>query len=424
MKFILSGANVFYENKFQKLDLFISDGIIVDFFPLAPNLNIPVFNFNHCFIFPGFTDVHVHLREPGFSYKETIQTGTMAAAAGGYTSVCSMPNLNPVPDCLETLKSQLDLIHKKANVAVYPYGSITAGERGEKLSDMEQMSAYVIGFSDDGRGVQNEEMMRQAMYKAKSLDKIIAAHCEDNRLLKGGYIHDGVYAASHGHKGICSESEWRPIERDLQLVRETGCKYHVCHVSAKESVALIRKARQEGLDVSCETAPHYLVLNDTMLEEDGRFKMNPPIRSEEDRLALVEGIQDGTISMIATDHAPHAAQEKAKGLAGSLMGVTGLETAFPVLYTSLVKSGVISLEKLITLLHTNPNERFGLPRGIQLGEKANLTIFDLQEEYVIDSKLFESMGKSTPFNGRKVQGKCKMTIADGRIIWKDKSIEK
>ena len=306
-------------------------------------------------VFPGFVDVHVHLREPGYFYKETVKSGTAAAARGGYVGVCSMPNLSPVPDNLERLRQQLDIIENDACIGVYPYGSITVSEAGENLSDMEAMAQYVAGFSDDGKGVQSREMMKEAMLRAKSLGKIIVAHCEDNSLLNGGYIHDGEYARKNGHKGICSESEWGPIARDIELLKETGASYHVCHISTKESVEIIRKAKAEGVDITCETAPHYLVMNDGMLKDEGRFKMNPPIRSEADRLALIEGVKDGTIDMIATDHAPHSAEEKSRGLKGSLMGIVGIETAFPVLYTELVKKGVITLERLTELLCVNPS---------------------------------------------------------------------
>ncbi len=362
-------------------------------------------------ILPGFVDVHVHLREPGYFYKETIETGTLAAAHGGYTEVCSMPNLSPVPDSMEHLREQLALIEKGARIGVHPYASITVGQKGEMLSDMEALAPYVAGFSDDGRGVQSAEMMKEAMKRARALGKIIVAHCEDNSLLHGGYIHDGSYAKAHGHKGICSESEWRPIARDIALLRETGAAYHVCHISTKESVELIRNAKREGLDITCETAPHYLVMNDSMIGEDGRFKMNPPIRSEEDRLALVEGLIDGTIDMIATDHAPHSAEEKAKGLAGSAMGVVGLETAFPVLYTDLVRSGIITLEKLVELMSDNPRKRFSLPLG------QDHSIWDLGAEYAIDPETFLTKGRATPFAGRRVFGKCLATVRNGKLVW-------
>ena len=367
---------------------------------------------NEYVVFPGFCDVHVHFREPGFSYKETIETGSKASAAGGYTAVCTMPNLNPVPDSVEHLGIQLKLIEENAVIHVYPYGAITVGEQGENLADLEGMAEDVIAFSDDGRGVQSDEMMRQAMLRAKALDKMIVAHCEVNSLLRGGYIHDGVYAAQHGHKGICSASEYEQIARDLKLVEETGCKYHVCHISTKESVELIRRAKAKGIDVTCETGPHYLVMDDSDLQEDGRFKMNPPLRSAEDRLALIAGIQDGTIDMIATDHAPHSAEEKAKGLAGSAFGVVGIETAFPVLYSKLVKENVISLEKLIELLTVNPRKRFGIPMG------ADWTVWDLNAEFAVDPECFISKGKATPFSGWKLDSQCMMTICDGNIVYK------
>lgn len=364
--------------------------------------------------FPGFCDVHVHFREPGFSYKETIRTGSRAAAAGGYTAVCTMPNLSPVPDSVENLSLEQDIIDRDAVIAVYPYASITKSELGEELSDMEELRSRAVAFSDDGKGVQSEEMMRKAMEKAASLGKIIAAHCEVNKLLRGGYIHDGRYAAEHGHAGICSESEWREIERDVRLAGETDCAFHVCHISCRESVEIIRKAKRDGVNVTCETAPHYLVLCEDDLMEDGRFKMNPPLRSADDRAALIEGIKDGTIDMIATDHAPHSKEEKSKGLKGSAMGITGLETAFPVLYSGLVKTGVISLERLIELMAVNPRKRFGIPIG------DDYTVWDLDDEYEIDPAKFISMGRATPFEGLKVSGRCIKTVYGGRTVYEYK----
>ena len=363
-------------------------------------------------VFPGFCDVHVHFREPGFSYKETIVTGSKASAAGGYTAVCTMPNLNPVPDSVENLAIQLKLIEDGACIHVYPYGAITVGEKGEQMADLEGMAPNVIGFSDDGRGVQSDEMMRQAMERAKKLDKMIVAHCEVNELLRGGYIHDGEYAKARGHKGICSESEYAQIARDLKLVEEIGVKYHVCHISTKESVEIIRQAKARGVDVTCETGPHYLVMDDSMLQEEGRFKMNPPIRSKEDKEALIEGLIDGTIDMIATDHAPHSAEEKAKGLAGSAFGVVGIETAFPVMYTHLVKTGVITLEKLIQLLAINPRKRFEIPMG------EDYTVWNLEEEFVVDPEKFVSMGKATPFAGWKLCGQCVLTVCNGKVVYR------
>ena len=359
-------------------------------------------------VFPGFCDVHVHFREPGFSYKETIASGSLAAAAGGYTHVCTMANLNPVPDSVENLQLQLDLIRDTACIHVYPYGAITVGEQGQELADLSGMAPNVAGFSDDGRGVQSEEMMRSAMEQAKALDKIIVAHCEVNELLHGGYIHDGEYAKAHGHKGICSESEWKQIERDLKLVKEIGCKYHVCHISTKESVDIIRKAKAEGVNVTCETGPHYLVMDDSFLREDGRFKMNPPLRSKEDREALVAGIVDGTIDMIATDHAPHSAEEKSRGLAGSAFGVVGIETAFPVVYTHLVKTGIITMARLKELLVTNACKRFGFTTG------DCWSVWDLDHEFTVDPQEFVSMGKATPFEGWKLYGKCLLTVCNGK----------
>ena len=363
-------------------------------------------------ILPGFCDVHVHFREPGFSYKEKISSGSLAAARGGYTNVCTMPNLNPVPDSVEHLREQLDIIRSDAVIDVLPYGAITVGERGEELSDMEEMARDAVAFSDDGRGVQSEEMMREAMLRAKALGKVIVAHCEDNSLLHGGYIHDGAYAKAHGHRGICSESEWRPIERDIRLSRETGCAYHVCHISTKESVELIRRAKKDGVDITCETAPHYLLLDENDLQEDGRFKMNPPLRSREDREALIEGIKDGTIDMIATDHAPHSAEEKARGLEKSAFGVVGIEIAFPLLYTGLVKKGVITMDRLMELLVTNPRRRFNIPL-----RENDYVIWDLDGTFTVDPDDFLSRGKATPFEGWKLSGVCYLTVCNGKVVY-------
>ena len=362
-------------------------------------------------VFPGFADVHVHLREPGFSYKETIASGTRAAARGGYTAVCAMPNLNPVPDTAEHLAVQEERIARDACIGVYPYGAITLGEKGEALADLEVLAPRVCGFSDDGRGVQSWDRMKEAMVRAKALGKLIVAHCEDNSLLRGGYIHDGQYAAAHSHRGICSESEWRPIARDLELAAETGCAYHVCHISTKESVELIRQAKQSGVDVTCETGPHYLTLDDSCLQEDGRFKMNPPLRDRSDREALVEGLLDGTIDCIATDHAPHSTEEKSLGLEKSAMGVVGIETAFPVVYSCLVRPGLVPMETVLKALTVNPARRFGLPLE-------GWSVWDLNERYVIDPKDFLSQGKASPFTGMAVWGKNMLTVLNGQIVWK------
>jgi len=409
MKLTLKNVNFYEKGNFKSGDF---SSLIESPAVTSISSGTIVSNLYNCFVFPAFCDVHVHLREPGFSYKEDIVSGTKACARGGYTDVFSMPNLNPVPDSVENLKEQLTLIENGAVINVHPFASITVGQKGEELSDLENLAPMCAGFSDDGRGVQSEDMMRTAMIKAKALGKIIVAHCEDNSLLHGGYIHDGEYAKLHGHKGICSESEWKPIERDLKLAKEIGCKYHVCHISCKESVELIRKAKAEGVDVTCETAPHYLVMNDMDLKEDGRFKMNPPIRSEEDRKALVEGLIDGTIDMIATDHAPHSAEEKSKGLEKSLMGVVGIETAFAVVYTKLVKTGVITLEKLIEVLAVNPRKRFGLP------ETEDFCVFDLDTEFKVDPEEFLSKGRATPFCGERLFGVCKMTVCNKNIVYK------
>ena len=368
---------------------------------------------NNYLILPGFCDVHVHFREPGFSYKETIYTGSRAAAHGGYTAVCTMPNLNPVPDNIPHLQQQRDIINSDSVIKIYPYASITVGQNGEKLSDMQGMADSCIAFSDDGRGVQSSDLMREAMIKAKSLCKIIVAHCEDNSLLNGGYIHDGEYARAHGHKGICSESEWGPIKRDLELVRETGCAYHVCHISCKESVELIRQAKLEGLNVTCETAPHYLILDDSDIQEDGRFKMNPPLRSKADRLALIEGVKDGTIDMISTDHAPHGSQEKSKGLKGSAFGIVGIENAFQLMYTYFVKTNIITMKKLIDLFSVNARKRFKIPL-----DNGDYTVWNLDEKITISTDYFISKGKATPFENYELYGKCYLTVCGGKTAYK------
>ena len=391
-------------------DKFITQyNLILDHFKNSVFLS--EFNNEKYIILPGFCDVHVHFREPGFSYKETVLSGSKAAAHGGFTSVLTMPNLNPVPDSFENIKIQKDIIDKDAVINVYPYGSITVGQQGEKLSDMGSMNEIAVAFSDDGKGVQTEELMRDAMLKAKSLGKIIVAHCEDNSLLFGGYIHKGAYAEAHSHKGICSESEWKPIERDLKLAKETGCKYHVCHISAKESVELIRRAKAEGVDVTCETAPHYLVLDDSDLIEDGRFKMNPPLRSKEDKEALIEGIKDGTIDMIATDHAPHSKEEKSRGLEKSAFGIVGIETSFQIMYTNLVKKGIIDLDRLIELMVLSPRKRFSLPLNI------DYSIWDLEKEIKVTENFLKSQGKATPFLNERLLGECQITVCNGKRVY-------
>jgi len=418
---LLKNATVYTNKQFVAADLLVQDGVIA---AISPNMEASaypkaeVFDLNKCLVLPGLVDVHVHFREPGFLYKETMETGSLAAARGGVTHVCTMPNLKPVPDSREHLDLQLEAIRKDAKVHVYPYGSITVNEAGEEMADLAAMAPDVIGFSDDGKGVQSEEMMRAAMQECVRLNKMLVAHCEVNELLHGGYIHDGEYAKAHGHKGICSESEWKQVERDIRLSEETGCPYHVCHVSAKETVALIREAKARGVNVTCETGPHYLVMNDTMIGEDGRFKMNPPIRGEEDRKALLEGLLDGTVDMLITDHAPHSAEEKGKGLAGSLMGVVGLETSFAVMYTKLVKTGAMTLEKLLDVMHDAPAKRFGIGNDLAVGAPADLTVFDPTVSYVVDPADFVSKGKSSPFTGETLFGVCKLTLVNGEPVWK------
>lgn len=420
-RIILKGGTVVRRGRSEKLDVVIGGGKILT---VAADVETQpqdrVVDCKGKIVMSGLVDLHVHLREPGFSAKETIATGTAAAAHGGFTTVCSMPNLNPAPDNMENLSAQLDIIKREAKVKVLPYATITRNRYGRELVDFAELTPYVAGFSDDGSGVQGEDVMRQAMAEVAKCDSIIAAHCEVNDLLRGGYIHDGEYAAQHGHKGICSESEWAQIERDIKLVAESGCQYHVCHISTKESVALIREAKSRGLKVSCETAPHYLTMCDMDLQEDGRFKMNPPIRSAADRDALIEGVKDGTIDVIATDHAPHTADEKSRGLALSAMGVVGLETSFAVIYTKLVREGIITLEKAVELMSERARELFKIGGGLEEGEAADIAVFDTEREFAVDPETFHSMGRSTPFKGWTLRGECLMTIVDGKVVYEAK----
>ena len=424
MRYLLQNAQILSSGGvFRAADVLLSGGRIVS---IGDRISCPAdavsIDLHKAVLFPGFVDVHVHLREPGFSYKETIRTGTLAAAHGGFAHVAAMPNLDPVPDCAAALAVQRAIIEKDALVHVHPYGAVSVGEKGERLADLEGLAPGVIAFSDDGRGVQSESLMREAMMQCRRLGKILAAHCEDNSLLHGGYIHDGAYARAHGHRGICSESEWGPIARDLRLAEETGCAYHVCHVSTKESVALIRAAKRRGVDVTCETAPHYLTFTDEDLQEDGRFKMNPPLRAREDRDALIEGLLDGTIDMLVTDHAPHSREEKARGLEKSAMGVVGLETSFAASYTALVQTGILPLEKLVDLMHGAPMRRFGCGTELAEGQPADLTAFDLTRTYTVDPETFLTMGRATPFAGRALTGVCKLTMIGGEPVWKEETL--
>lgn len=424
MRYLLQNAQILSSGGvFRAADVLLSGGRIVS---IGDRISCPAdavsIDLHKAVLFPGFVDVHVHLREPGFSYKETIRTGTLAAAHGGFAHVAAMPNLDPVPDCAAALAVQRAIIEKDALVHVHPYGAVSVGEKGERLADLEGLAPGVIAFSDDGRGVQSESLMREAMMQCRRLGKILAAHCEDNSLLHGGYIHDGAYARAHGHRGICSESEWGPITRDLRLAEQTGCAYHVCHVSTKESVALIRAAKRRGVDVTCETAPHYLTFTDEDLQEDGRFKMNPPLRAREDRDALIEGLLDGTIDMLVTDHAPHSREEKARGLEKSAMGVVGLETSFAASYTALVQTGILPLEKLVDLMHGAPMRRFGCGTELAEGQPADLTAFDLTKTYTVDPETFLTMGRATPFAGRALTGVCKLTMIGGEPVWKEETL--
>ena len=424
MRYLLQNAQILSSGGvFRAADVLLSGGRIVSIGDrISCHADAVSIDLHKAVLFPGFVDVHVHLREPGFSYKETIRTGTLAAAHGGFAHVAAMPNLDPVPDCAAALAVQRAIIEKDALVHVHPYGAVSVGEKGERLADLEGLAPGVIAFSDDGRGVQSESLMREAMMQCRRLGKILAAHCEDNSLLHGGYIHDGAYARAHGHRGICSESEWGPIARDLRLAEQTGCAYHVCHVSTKESVALIRAAKRRGVDVTCETAPHYLTFTDEDLQEDGRFKMNPPLRAREDRDALIEGLLDGTIDMLVTDHAPHSREEKARGLEKSAMGVVGLETSFAASYTALVQTGLLPLGKLVDLMHGAPMRRFGCGTELAEGQPADLTAFDLTKTYTVDPETFLTMGRATPFAGCALTGVCKLTMIGGEPVWKEETL--
>ena len=424
MRYLLQNAQILSSGGvFRAADVLLSGGRIVSIGDrISCSADAVSMDLHKAVLFPGFVDVHVHLREPGFSYKETIRTGTLAAAHGGFAHVAAMPNLDPVPDCAAALAVQRAIIEKDALVHVHPYGAISVGEKGERLADLDGLAPGVIAFSDDGRGVQSESLMREAMIQCRRLGKILAAHCEDNSLLHGGYIHDGAYARAHGHRGICSESEWGPIARDLKLAEQTGCAYHVCHVSTKESVALIRAAKRRGVDVTCETAPHYLTFTDEDLQEDGRFKMNPPLRAREDRDALIEGLLDGTIDMLVTDHAPHSREEKARGLEKSAMGVVGLETSFAASYTALVQTGILPLGKLVDLMHGAPMRRFGCGTELAEGQPADLTAFDLTKTYTVDPETFLTMGRATPFAGCALTGVCKLTMIGGEPVWKEETL--
>ncbi len=419
-KILLKGGTVVAEGVSRKADVLVAEGKIAAIGEsLTADENTEVFDAEGCVVTYGLADVHVHLREPGYSAKETIASGTRACAHGGVTTVCSMPNLQPAPDAPETIAVQQQMIDEQAVIEVLPFATISSKRAGRELADIEALRPLSVGYSDDGNGIQTEPLMRQAMQRIAAVDGIIAAHCEDDSLLHAGYIHDGEYAREHGHKGICSESEWGPIKRDVKLAEEEGCRYHVCHISTKESVEIIRNAKQSCAHISCETAPHYLVLCDENLQEEGRFKMNPPLRAKEDRAALIEGIKDGTIEVIATDHAPHTAEEKSRGLKGSMMGIVGIETSFAICYTHLVRKGVISIEKLIALMSENPRRIFRLGGAMKVGERADIAVFNVTEPYKINPAEFVSMGKATPFEGEEVYGRCMLTLFGGEKVWNE-----
>ena len=419
-KILLKGGTVVADGVSRKVEVLVTEGEIAAIGEsLVADETTEVFDAEGCVVTYGLADVHVHLREPGYSVKETIATGTRACAHGGVTTVCSMPNLQPAPDAPETIAVQQQMIDEQAVIEVRPFATISSKRAGRELADIEALRPLSVGYSDDGNGIQTEPLMREAMQRIAAVDGIIAAHCEDDSLLHAGYIHDGEYAREHGHKGICSESEWGPIKRDVKLVEEIGCRYHVCHISTKESVEIIREAKQKCNNISCETAPHYLVLCDENLQEDGRFKMNPPLRAKADKAALIEGIKDGTIEVIATDHAPHTAEEKSRGLKGSMMGIVGIETSFAICYTHLVRKGIITIEKLIALMSENPRRIFRLGGAMRVGERADIAVYDITKPYTIDTNEFLSMGKATPFEGEEVYGRCMLTLFGGEKVWKE-----
>lgn len=415
---VIKGAKVWYDGAFRTADVRIRDGVLIEVASdIEPDEGEDVKEAEGKHLLPGLVDMHVHLREPGYGYKETISSGTRAAARGGFTTVCPMPNLNPAPDTLDNLREQLSIVERDAFIDVRPYATITMARKGDELVDYEALAPYVAGFSDDGTGVQSAEVMEAAMARIAPTGKLLAAHCEVESLLNGGYIHDGEWAKARGHRGICSESEWGEVKRDIEIAERTGCRLHICHISTKESVELIRQAKQRGVRVTCETAPHYLVLCDEDMKEEGRFKMNPPLRARADMEALRRGVADGTIDVIATDHAPHSAEEKSKGLEKSAMGVVGIETSLAAIYTFMVGGGVIGLEQMVRLMSLNARALLGMGGGIILGEKIDATLVDFRTEFNVEPDKFLSKGRSTPFEGMRMRGEVELTIAAGRVVY-------
>ena len=419
MAILLKNGDLYTGGAFRTCDVLIDGDTIA---AVGENLACAAAEIIDCTgktVLPGLVDLHVHLREPGFTYKETVASGTAAAAAGGDTTVCPMPNLNPVPDSMEHLQLQLNAIARDAIIRVLPFGAITVGEKGQALADITGIAPHCVGFSDDGKGVQSEDMMREAMTLVKASGSFISAHCEDESLLEGGAIHKGEYAALHGMRGISSASEYVPIERDIKLAAETGVQYHICHISAKESIEAVRRGKAAGVRVTCEVTPHHIALTDMdITEDDGRFKMNPPLRGREDREAIWAGLQDGTIDCIATDHAPHSAEEKGRGLEKSAFGTVGSETAFAVCYTHLVRTGVLTLEKLAHLMSSAPAAIIGRRAEIAPGEAADIAVFDLTEKFTVDPDQFVSKGKSSPFTGSELYGTTVLTVCAGKIVYR------
>lgn len=425
MILLKNGRQINENNELVAVDLLVKDGIIIEMNECIENTEAQVYDLAGKLVSPGLIDVHVHLREPGYERKETIETGTKAAARGGYTTIAAMANTIPVPDSMESVTYIEGLLQQSAQVRVFPYAAITLGERGQEIVDVEALSeTSILGFSDDGRGIQEAGVMYQAMQRAKAVNKPIVAHCEDDSLLFGGYLHDGEYAKANGHRGILSVSESAQIARDIMLAQATGVHYHICHISTKESVELVRFAKAQGINVTAEVSPHHLILCDTdIVNDDPNFKMNPPLRADADRIACVQGLLDGTIDVIATDHAPHHEDEKAWGIETAPFGIVGLETAFPLMYTKFVKTGKMTLKQLIDCMSTKPANIFNLPYGtLEVGAAADITIIDLDKEMEIDSSQFLSKGKNTPFNGYNVTGWPVMTLVGGRVAYKDEQM--
>jgi dihydroorotase len=423
MKLLIKNGNILCHNgEMQTVDIRIEEGKIAEIGKHLKASGETIMNADGKLVAPGFIDVHVHLREPGGEQKETIETGTLAAARGGFTTICAMPNTKPVPDTVEHLKNLKERIKENAHVRVLPYASITVKEAGQELTDFESLQKEgAFAFTDDGAGVQNAGIMLKAMKKAAALQASVVAHCEDNTLVFGGVVHDGVFAKTHNIQGIPSVCEAVHIARDVLLAEAAGCHYHVCHISTKESVRTVRDAKKAGIHVTAEVTPHHLLLTEEDIPGlDANYKMNPPLRSKEDREALINGLLDGTIDCIATDHAPHTIEDKQAGIYKAPFGIVGLETAFPLLYSRFVQTGIFTLKKLVDWMTIKPAEIFKLPYGrLEEGAAADLVIIDLNLEKEIVPQHFASKGRNTPFGGWKCKGWPIATFVNGKLVWQE-----